>query len=136
MSVRFEIDYSELEQLQEKFKQIPDLVESVINDYLHNEGVDIAKNAIQELMPLSDRKKRPKQHAKNAKSLRHTNINLGFEIRPMPRFNYLVFPDRGLGTSYKSKPQEFMRHGLDKGTNKLLDQLNERIDEKIKEELS
>ncbi len=136
MSVKFEIDYSEVEALQEKFKKIPDHVEDIINSYLHNEGVIIAENSIQSLMPMSKRQKRAKQHAKNAKSLRHKGLNLGFEIRPTSKFNYLVFPDRALGTSKKNKSQEFMEKGLDRGTDKILEQLHERIDKKIKEELS
>lgn len=135
MTVRFEIDISELEELEEKFKLIPDHTEELINDYLHQEAVEMTKLDIRQGMPISNVKKK-KPHAKLSKSLRHKTFNLGFEISPYPRFSYLVFPDQGLGTSYKKAPQHFMEKGLEISTEKILRELTERIDNKIKEVLS
>lgn len=135
MSVRFELDYSDVEALEEKFKAIPGNVEDIINSYLHLEGVEITKREIRSFMPVSKQKKLSAKHAKLNSSLRHKPFNLGFEVSPYPRFNYLVFPDRALGTSKNRRPQEFMEKGLDKSTEEIIRNLNERIDQKIKEAL-
>lgn len=135
MSVKFELDFSEVEALEEKFKKIPENVENIINSYLHLEGVEITKREIRSYMPVSKQKRLSSKHAKLSNSLRHKPFNLGFEIMPYPRFNYLVFPDRALGTSKGKNPKEFMEKGLDKSTEEIIRNLNERIDQKIKEAL-
>lgn len=133
MSVRFELDYSEINKLQEKFINIPHEVEKTINDFLHKTGVEIAINDILHFMPSSNR---DKKHARQSNPIRNVNLNLGFELKPKPKFRYLVFPDQALGTSIKNNPDEFMRKGLNKSTKKIIDGLNERIDKKIKEAFS
>jgi hypothetical protein len=130
MSVRFELDYSEVQKLQEKFKKIPSEVEKTINEFLHGTGVETVKRDILSLMSVSDRKK---VHAADKQSLKHINFNLGFEILPKPKFRYLVFPDRALGTSVNKKPDEFMERGLNKNTEKIITGMNEKIDKKIRE---
>lgn len=136
MSVKFKLDYSDVEALEEKFKQIPDNVENLINSYLHHEGVELVKRNIRSHMPISSVKKRASRHAKTSKSLRHRTDNLGFEVSPFPRFNYLVFPDQALGTSKGKSPQKFMELGLKDSTDEILREINKRVDEKIKEVLS
>lgn len=135
MSVKFQIDYSDFERLTEKFKKIPNETEKVINSYLHQEGVNISKRDIIARIPVSKKKGKLK-HAKFGNPLRHKPLNLGFEISPYPRFNYLVFPDQALGTSKGKSPQKFMHKGMDDSTAKVIEGLTERIDEKIKEVLS
>ena len=134
MSVRFELDYSEVEALSEKFRAIPEHVEELLNSYLHFEGVELTKRRITEGMPVSS-KKGVLKHAKFSNSLRHKTFNLGFEVMPKPRFNYLVFPDQALGTSKGKSAQKFMHSGLDDSTNNIIQEINERVDRKIKEEL-
>lgn len=134
MSVRFEIDAEEIENLGEKMKMIPDETEQVINDYLHQEAIDEVKRNIIFRMPISKVAKK-KPHAKLSKSLNDTRFNLGFEIKPYPRFRYLVFPDQALGTSRNNAPQEFMEKGLEQSTVNIIRRLNEKIDNKIKEVL-
>ncbi|MCV9886240.1 hypothetical protein [Metabacillus halosaccharovorans] len=130
MSVRFELDYKDFEKLQEKFKKIPDEVEKTINSFLHKQGVEIMTNDVLANMPISNRNKR---HARQSKPLTSVNFNLGFELKPKPRFRYLVFPDKALGTSINSTAKEFMEKGLNKSTQKIINGLNEQIDQKIKE---
>ncbi|MGQ4666527.1 hypothetical protein ACUIJN_11915 [Metabacillus halosaccharovorans] len=130
MSVRFELDYKDLEKLQEKFKKVPDEVEKTINSFLHKQGVEIMINDVLADMPISERNKR---HARQSKPLTSVNFNLGFELKPKPRFRYLVFPDKALGTSINNTAEEFMEKGLNKSTQKIINGLNEQIDQKIKE---
>ncbi len=135
MSVKFQLDYSDFEKLTEKFKKIPDETEKLINSYLHREGVSISKRHIIARIPVSTKKGKLK-HAKFGNPLRDKPLNLGFEISPFPRFNYLVFPDQALGTSKGKTPKKFMNKGMDDSAEEIINGLTERIDEKIKEVLS
>ena len=131
MSVKFDLDYSEVEKLEEKFKRIPVNVENVINSYLHKEGTTKAQDKIIYLMPTSNQKKK---HAKTSNPLKSKNSNLGFTIMTKPKFNYLVFPDQALGTSKGNAPQDFMKRGLSKSITDIMDGLNEHIDRYLEEE--
>ncbi|WBX80124.1 hypothetical protein PD280_21400 [Virgibacillus salarius] len=132
MSVKFEIDYEEVEKLEQKFKRIPENIENIINSYLHTDASKLATNQIVSLIPLSKKKKGI--HAEQSKPLRVKKINLGFEILPKRKFNYLVFPDQALGTSVGNKPKEFMQRGLNKSINDIMEGLNEHIDHYLEEE--
>ncbi len=132
MSVRFEIDYKEVEQLKEKFAKIPDKVEDAVNDVLHSYGIKTVKNHITDRIDVS---KANKKHAKYSKPLKHRTFNLGFEIIPKKPYRYLVFPDQALGTSVGNKPDEFMDKGLTAGTDPTLQEINERIEKLIQEEI-
>lgn len=136
MSVKFDLDYSEIEDLQEKFKKIPDNVENIINSYLHVEGVKKVADGITDLIPVS---KRNKRHAKFYKWWRSKPHNLGFTVQVRGgkgkySYGYLYFPDQGHG---KRNPVEqlFMKRGLESATPSVVEELNERIDRKIEEEL-
>ncbi|GGD05412.1 hypothetical protein [Pontibacillus salipaludis] len=131
MSARFEVDYSEVERLQRKFSQLPGDVERVLNDVLHSYGVENVKDNIKIIMPVS---KKEKKHAKNYKSLRHEEFNLGFIIHPKPKYNYLVFPDKALGTSVDKDPDEFMQTGLDASIEHIFEQINEEVERLLREE--
>ena len=132
MSVRFEFDYSQLRELEEKLKKIPSKTEQTINDVLHKTGVKIVQDNIIDHMPLSDKKKK---HAKNSNPLRSKNFNLGFEIMPKRQFNYLVFPNKALGTSLGNRALEFMETGLELSTEDIIEKINQEIDKKMREEL-
>jgi len=132
MTVRFEIDYKEVEQLKEKFAQIPDKVEDKVNEVLHNYGVEAVKDRIVDRLPVSNV---DKKHAKNSKPLRHKTFNLGFEVVPKKPYRYLVFPDQALGTSVGNRPDEFMQEGLNTSTDPILQEINEQIEKLIQEEI-
>ncbi|MFC0525777.1 hypothetical protein ACFFGV_19550 [Pontibacillus salicampi] len=131
MSVRFEVDYSEVQRLQEKFAQLPGNVEKVLNDVLHSFGVEAVKENIKERIPVSDKQKR---HAANYKSLKNEDFNLGFIIKPKPKYRYLVFPDQALGTSLGNSPEEFMSKGNDASIDLIMAQINEEVERLLREE--
>lgn len=131
MSVKFDLDYSEVQKLEEKFKKIPDNVEGIINSYLHKDGAKKAKTSIVHLIPTSNKKKK---HAKTSNPLKSKNSNLGFTITTRPKFNYLVFPDQAMGTSKGNAPQEFMKKGLSKSITDIMNGLNEHVDRYLEEE--
>ncbi len=136
MSVKYEVDYSEVKKLQEKFKKIPDEVEKIINDFLHKTGVEIATRDITQFIPVSSEEK---IHAKTSKWSKSENHNLGFTIKAKGgaasnkgSFGYLVFPNEGRGP-HNPFEQRFMERGMKKATSTIIEILNEKIDQKIKE---
>ncbi|KMM38598.1 hypothetical protein [Guptibacillus hwajinpoensis] len=133
MSVRFEIDAEELKLLQKKFKRIPDQVEKRVNRILHSFGIKTIEDRILLRIPVSQSPAK-KRHASNSKSLRSATFNLGFETKPKKTYNYLVFPDKGLGTSIGRAPDEFMTEGMNDGTPRILQEINDQLDQLIEEE--
>lgn len=104
-------------------------VEQSINDYLHNEAAAKISPAIAGFVPMSNRNK---VHAKNANPFtRQENYNLAVKVITDKKFNYLVFPDEGLGTSINNDPQNFTGRGLEAITPELLNDMTARITEKL-----
>lgn len=143
MAVRFEIDYSQFEELEKRMKQIPQKTESVLNSYLHNEAIRIATKEITDEMPVSSMRGaiRPKNHAKYSDWSKSEQINLGFTIkskggaaRNKNSFGYLVFPNEGRGSS-NPREQRFMEKGMENATSIIMDELIKRLDEVIKKTL-
>ncbi|MFD2638393.1 hypothetical protein [Piscibacillus salipiscarius] len=139
MSTSYNLDYSDIQALEEKLARLPGQMEQVMNDVLHRQGIEITARHITERMPVSDRNKRHAKYSKWWKSERH---NLGFTIKAKggaankPRsFGYLVFPNEGRGP-HNPMEQRFMEEGLAESVNPILNELNEAIDQKLKEELS
>lgn len=105
--------------------------EDIINDFLHNEAPDIMKPSIVGLVPVSNRNK---THAKTSNPFgRQEDKNLSVKIITSKNFNYLVFPDEGLGTSVRNLPQDFTGRGLEAVTAELLDDMTAKILQKIQE---
>ena len=135
MSVKFEIDYSQIEELEEKMKQIPENVENIINTYLHKEGVERTTKDITSLINVSrPTNGKSKRHARNSKWSKSEKDNLGFTLKSRGVYDYLVFPNEGRGPRNPLE-QKFMERGLKKSTPHVLQGLNEVLDLKIREEL-
>lgn len=104
-------------------------VEQSINDYLHNEAAAKINPAVTGFVPISDRNK---THAKHSNPFtRQENYNLAVKVITDKKFNYLVFPDEGLGTSKGNTPQDFTGRGLEAVTPELLDDMITRITETL-----
>lgn len=102
-------------------------VEKIINDYLHNEAPKRINPSIVGLVPVSDRLKK---HAKNSNPFgRQENYNLAVKLITSKEFNYLVFPDEGLGTSKNNIALDFTGRGLEAETPTLIDEMTARIQE-------
>jgi hypothetical protein len=133
MSVRYELDHSELKKLEDKFKRIPNNVENIINSYLHKDGAEHTAEAITKFIRVSDPWIPKARHAKTTKWWTIDKENLGFTIKPKESFGYLVFPNEGRGPRNPLE-QRFMERGLSKSINDIMDGLNERIDQYLEEE--
>lgn len=115
-------DFNELLKLTQKNGAE---VEKIINDYLHNEAPRKIKSSMTGLVPISDRKKK---HAKFFDPFqRQQNFNLAVKIITAKEYNYLVFPDEGLGTSIGNIPQNFTGRGLEAVTSELIDDMTAKI---------
>lgn len=140
MSVKYELDYSEVQKLEEKFKRIPDNVEGIINSYLHKEGATSTAEHITRFIRVSDPWVPKTRHARTSDWWTVDKENLGFTIKPKGgaankkgSFGYLVFPNEGRGPR-NPQEQRFMERGLAKSITDIMNGLNEHIDRYLEEE--
>ncbi|EUJ56628.1 hypothetical protein [Listeria fleischmannii] len=129
MAAKLGLDFSEFEALKERLTQIPSKSEEALNRVIHTEGVKIIEDKITNRLPVS---KVRKKHAKGSKPFKATPSNLAIEIKPKPKFRYLVFPNLGLGNKNKTA-YEFMEQGLQDATKPILEKLNKEVDNIINE---
>lgn len=135
-SNQWQVDFSGIEELVDNLKRIPEQSETLINVVIHNDGIQIAIDEIQPEIPVSQWKNRvrKKKHARNEKNPQVSQkSNLSFTIKPKPKFNYLKYPDLGIGTSSKNPPKQFMKKGLDEASPKIIEKLNEEINKNIEQ---
>ncbi|MGU3441227.1 hypothetical protein ACLBXI_14550 [Bacillus cereus] len=129
MCAKFSVDYVQMERLEQNIQKLSNRAEKILNDVLQVKVSPLLECSILGLMPVSKRKKK---HAKMFKSLSTINkINLTIMLKPKPKFQYLVFPDLGIGTSIKNAPQLFMERGVKRETNKSIEECNKALLEEI-----
>lgn len=127
----FSVEQKEFDELLKKTQRTGAEVEEIINDYLHGEAADKISVSINGLVPIS---KEDKRHAKSSNPFsKRKAYNLAVKIYTPKEFNYLVFPDKGLGTSRRNLPQDFTGRGLEAVTAELLDDMTAKILQKIQE---
>lgn len=131
------VEFGDIEALERKMKKIPSKSEQTLNKVLHTDGVNLAVESIQPKIPVSTWKGRVrnKKHAKDQRALTNSKLNLGFMIRPTPRFNYLKYPDLGIGNSKKNTPRKILERGLQTATPKISERLNTELDKVINQTL-
>ncbi|MGE6615102.1 hypothetical protein [Bacillus mycoides] len=129
MCAKFSVDYGQMERLEQNIQKLPNRAEKILNDVLQVKVSSLLERSILGIMPASNRKKK---HAKMFKSLSTNNKeNLTVTLKPKPKFRYLVFPDLGVGTSIKNAPRRFMERGVERGTNKSIEECNKALIEEI-----
>lgn len=129
---RFELNSNDLQRLEEKIKQLPNVAEDEINKVLHKESADNVSKSIQQLINISS--KRKGTHARLGKPFRTEPFNLGFFVRTYPRYGYLVFPDEGIGIR-NLITQDFTGRGIERERPKVVNRLLDVLTKRIKEEL-
>lgn len=103
--------------------------ERVINDVLKQRGSDIALTKIEPLIPVSEEQLRKgHKHAKFSSPFQVEHINLGFIIRPKNKFEYIKYPDLGIGRSKNNQPEEFMKRGLSIAIDPITEELLKGFD--------
>ncbi len=138
MTVRFQIDYQDIDRLLQRVSHLGDKAEKTINEVLHTFGVKKVVRDITKEMPIS---KRQKRHAKLSTWSKIEAGNLEFVVKAAGgaankpgSFGYIVFPNEGRGPSNPLE-QRFMETGLYKATNPIMDELSKTIEERITKEL-
>ena len=143
MVAKFQFDYSQITELENKIERLPRRLDSMINEVLHSDGVEITTKEITDELPVSHWKGqvRNKIHAKNSKWSTSEEHHLGFTVKTAGgaaknpgSFGYLVFPNEGRGPSNFIE-QRFMELGLAKAVPKIVERLNRKIDEFLEGEL-
>lgn len=113
MANTWELTIQGHDELLVKMEKYSSESERIINQVLNDEGSDIAVKKIEPLIPVSaEQLRRGHKHAKFSSPLKVEHINLGFIIRPKKKFEYLKYPDLGIGHSKNNQPEEFMKRGL------------------------
>ena len=136
MSNQWEMKMTGVDELLSRFEQMPTIAERVTNEVLRAKSGKTAVTEIDSGTPISSGKLRNgHRHAHGAKPYSIHNENLGFIIRPKKvsktEFEYLKYPDLGIGTSVGNAPRNFMRNGLDRSVPTIHDQIIEALDENL-----
>ncbi|HHW4467436.1 TPA: hypothetical protein ACUWZY_002311 [Listeria monocytogenes] len=129
MCAKWSVDFADVDKLTELISKIPNKSEEIINKTLETKAVPLAKQNIEKRINLSKNWKGQllnKNHAQTAGPFVAKMSNLGFELISKPKFNYLIFPDQGVGKNNKTK-QDFMLLGLEESTAEIVEMLEEDV---------
>lgn len=127
---RWEVTLKGQDALLIKMKNYSSQSEDVINKTLKEKGGQLAIDKITNLIPISDGDlRRGHRHAKSSKPLSVQYFNLGFSVRPKKNFEYIKYPDLGIGTSKRNQPQGFMQRGLQIAVDPITEALIRGFDE-------
>lgn len=129
MCAKWSVDFADVDKLTELISKIPNKSEEIINKTLENKTVPLAKKNIEKRINLSKNWKGQllnKNHAQTSGPFVAKMSNLGFELVSKPKFNYLIFPDQGVGKNNKTK-QDFMLLGLEESTTEIVEMLEEAV---------
>lgn len=129
MCAKWSVDFADVDKLTELISKIPNKSEEIINKTLENKAVPLVKENIEKRINLSKNWKGQllnKNHAQISGPFFAKMSNLGFELVSKPKFNYLIFPDQGVGKNNKTK-QDFMLLGLEESTTEIVEMLEENV---------
>lgn len=113
MSNGWELTLQGHDQLLAKMEKYSSQSEKIVNQVLKESGSNIAVKKIEQFIPVSeDQLRSGRKHAKFSNPLKVDHINLGFIVRPKKKFDYIKYPDLGIGHSTNNQPEEFMKRGL------------------------
>ncbi len=130
MANSWELTIAGYDKLLVKMEKYSSESERVINKVLRSRGSDIAVKKIEQLIPVSEGQLRKgHKHAKFSRPLQVEHINLGFIVRPKKKFDYIKYPDLGIGHSQYNQPEEFMKRGLQIALDPITDELLKGFDE-------
>jgi len=121
----YTVDYAAIGAIAARFGAVPREVENIINSYMHGYAPEKIGAATMPFVPKSNRNKK---HARDYQAFgRQENFNLGVRVITSKEFNYLVFPDRALGTSVLNEPQDFTGRGLESVRGDMIAEMNQYI---------
>lgn len=122
------IDLKGFEALEERMSKYANQSEFIINSTLTEQSSATLLKNMEIGIPVSQKTGQGVRHAKGSNPYKITPINLGLRIRPKTAFEYLKYPDLGIGTSKNNEPDEFMEKGLEQSVPAIQNQLIDAFD--------
>lgn len=120
----FELDASELDQLQEAMEGYGTGAGRIIDSVLHGEGADLIKDNIARILPVSGRKWAKKGAAASSVmpgKFAQDNGTLSVTIAARGKYHYLYFPDDGSDTKRHAGNQQFMMRGAEDASERIIE---------------
>lgn len=128
MSNEWNMEFKEMDSLLAKMAQIPNGVETVLNEEIQGSISTHIRELTQRKLPKS---RKMKKHARDSKALQFKYENLGFTMRPTKKFEYLKYPDLAIGTSKNNKPVKALSSALNESIPFIERTFNRAIDKEI-----
>ncbi len=132
----FELDTRQCDEIIKAIENFADgsEAESIINEYLAEEGGDLLKQSIHDLLPVSGRTwKGKKRAAKSTDPFKKTGGNLSVKISTIGAYHYLYFPDDGSNTERHRGDQQFMFEGAMNKSDEIANEIIERLLKRLEE---
>lgn len=122
----YEVKSEDFKELENAIREYREGADRKITEYLHTKGYTVLSNSIQNLIPVSNRRKK---HAKNQKVLqdKFKNSVLSVTIGAKSSFNYLYFPDDGSNTKNHAGNKHFFLEGIEKEELQIINDLLEEL---------
>lgn len=122
------IDFASVEELENAMKNYQGNTEEAINEVLHNEAGELIREAVQRLIPVSNRTwKGKKKPAKTSQSLMVVPSNLAVTVTTKKAYQYLYFPDDGTNTVRHVGNQQFFQRGGESQTDEIINRCVNRL---------
>lgn len=119
--MRFEINISDVAELEAAMQAYQGNVEKAINEVLHNQAGELLHDEIKRLMPVSGKVWQGKKvAAKLGKSLQVLTGNLSVTVATTKPYHYLYFPDDGTNTQKHVGNQQFFARGAENKKDEII----------------
>lgn len=132
----FELDARKCDEIVKVIENFADgrEAEEIINKYLAEEGGDLLKQSIHDLLPVSGRTwKGKKRAAKSTDPFKKKSENLSVKISTIGAYHYLYFPDDGADTERHRGNQQFMFDGASRKSDEIANETIERLLKRLEE---
>ena len=130
----YEIKTESLEKLWKGLNGFSSTAANEINTYLHGAGYTLFSKSIEDLIPVSDRKKKHAKYSnalqdrlKSSRSRGGGFENLSVTIGSKTKYDYLYFPDDGSNTVHHAGNQHFFDRGIERKEDEAVDEMLDRI---------
>lgn len=130
--LKFKVKDEAQKRLVEAMRRVPDVATKKTNQVLKTYGAPEMVKEIISLTPESGRTWEGKlQSAKSVGDLRREMGDLSFTLKPKKAWNYLVFPNRGIGRS-NPVAQEFFERGVENAHDRVINKVTEALEKAAK----
>ena len=131
--VTYSLNEQQMQEIEDALAKAPQETERIINETIHVKGAKLIMQNIIGFMPIGKRDRvngRRKKHAKTSDSLAQKDFNLGVHVFNKPAFEYLIYPNLGIG---KRNPvaNDFFDEGLEASGDTVFQWIIEAIDNNL-----